>query len=98
MQKAVCLYECMDDWEKFDEASLPGKENFYSLLNKEDTTYADYVHTKKICQDFEIKNLGEYRYFYIQRDTLIMMNLRTFKICVLKYMSSTMLGFFPQKY
>ena len=31
-------------------------------LNMEDITDADYTHTKRVCKDFEIKNLGEYRY------------------------------------
>ena len=31
----------MDDWEKFNETLLPGKENFYSHLNMEDITNAD---------------------------------------------------------
>ena len=50
----------MDDWETFNEASLPEKEDFYSHMNMEDTTDADYVHPKRVCKDFEIKNLGEY--------------------------------------
>ena len=33
----------MDDWEKFDEKSLPEKEDFYSQLNMEYITDADYV-------------------------------------------------------
>ena len=31
----------MDDWEKFNETSLPGKEDFYSQLNMKDITDAD---------------------------------------------------------
>ena len=34
----------MDDWEKLNETSLPEKEYFYSHLNMEDITYADYAH------------------------------------------------------
>ena len=33
----------MDDWEKLNEISLPEKEDFYSHLNMEDITHADYV-------------------------------------------------------
>ena len=29
----VYTYQYMDDWEKFDEISLPEKEDFKSLLN-----------------------------------------------------------------
>ena len=28
----------MDDWEKFNDTSLPEKEHFYSHLNMEDIT------------------------------------------------------------
>ena len=42
----------MDDWEQ----SLPKKEYFYSHLNMEDITDADYTHTKRLCKEFEIKN------------------------------------------
>ena len=59
LRKSVYPYECMDDWEKYNETSLPEKEDFYSHLNMEDTTDADYAHAKRVCKDFETKNLGE---------------------------------------
>ena len=45
---------------KFNETSLPEKEEFYSNLNIEDITDADYMHAKRDFKDFEIKNLGEH--------------------------------------
>ena len=42
--KAVYPYEYMDDWEKFYETTLPEKEKFYSCLNMEDITDADYMY------------------------------------------------------
>ena len=30
-------------------------------------TDADYKHAKKVCKNFEIKNLGEYHDFYAHR-------------------------------
>ena len=48
----------MDDWEKFNETSLLEKEYFYSHLNMEYITDADYAHAKRVCKDFEIKILG----------------------------------------
>ena len=63
----------MDNWEKFNETSLPEKENFYSHLNMEDIiTDADYAHAKNFCKDFEIKNLGEYHVMYVQGDTSLL--------------------------
>ena len=38
----------------------------------EDITDADYAHTKRVCKDFEIKNLGEYHDLYVQSDTLLL--------------------------
>ena len=60
----------MDGWEKFDEPLLTKKEDFYSHLNMEDTADADYVHTKKVCKDFEIKILGEN--MYVECDALLL--------------------------
>ena len=45
----------MDDWEKFNETSLPEKEDFYSHLNLEHITDTDYTHAKRACKDFEKK-------------------------------------------
>ena len=53
----------MDDWEKFDETSLSENEDFYSHVNMEDITDADYVHAKIVCKNFKKKNLGEYHDF-----------------------------------
>ena len=30
------------------------------------------MHAKRVCKDFEIKILGEYHYFYLKRDTLLL--------------------------
>ena len=38
-----------------NETSLSEKEEFYSNLNMEDITDADYMHAKRVCKDFEIK-------------------------------------------
>ena len=46
MQKVVCPYKCIDSWEKFIEISLPEKEDFYSHLNIEGITGADYAHAE----------------------------------------------------
>ena len=62
----------MDEWEKFNEATLPEKEEFYRNLNMEDITDADYTHGKRVCKDFEIKNLGEHHDLYLESDTLLL--------------------------
>ena len=72
LQKGVYPYEYMDDWEKFNETSLPEKEDFYSHLNIKDITDADYAHAKRVYKDFEIKILGEYYNLYVESDTLLL--------------------------
>ena len=42
----------MDDWEKLNEILSPEKEDFYSHLNIEDITDADYIHAKRVSKDF----------------------------------------------
>ena len=70
LRKDVFPYDCMDEWEKFNKTSLTEKEEFYSNLNMEVITNSDYLHTKRVCKDFEIKNLGEYHDLFLKSDTL----------------------------
>ena len=46
--------------------TLPEKEIFYSNLNMEDITEADCKHGKRVCKDFEVKNLGKYHDLYLR--------------------------------
>ena len=46
LQRGVYPYEYMDDWEKFNETSLPEIEDFYSQSNIEAITDANYAHEK----------------------------------------------------
>ena len=50
LRKGVYPYEYMVDWEKFDETTLPEKEEFYSNLNMEEITGADYMHGKRVLK------------------------------------------------
>ena len=72
LRKGLYHDECMDDWEKIDETSLPEKDNFYSHLNMENITDADYALGKRVCKQFEIKNLGEYHALYVKSNTLLL--------------------------
>ena len=72
MQKGVYPYEYLDDWEKFNETSLPEKEDSYSHLNMEDFADVDYAHSKGVSKNFEKKKLEEYHDLYVQSDTLLL--------------------------
>ena len=61
----------MDNWERFNETSLPNKESFYSSLNMENIDDIDYRHRNNVFKKFKLKNLGEYHDLYVQSDTLL---------------------------
>ena len=46
----------MDAWEKFNQTTLPEKEEFYSNLNMGDITDADFIHAKRVCKDSQWKS------------------------------------------
>ena len=72
LRKIVYPYEYIHDWGKFNETTLPEKEEFYSNLNIEEITDTDYMHVNIACEDYEIKNVGEYHDLYIKSDTLLL--------------------------
>ena len=55
----------MGDSKKSNYTSLSEKEDFYSHLNMEDITDADYAYKKRVCKYFEIKNLEEYHNLHV---------------------------------
>ena len=47
---------------------------------------ADYIHAKRACKDFEIKNLGEYHGLYLKSDTLLLADVfKNFKKMCLRF-------------
>ena len=72
LRKGVYPYEYMDNWERFNETSLPDKEAFYSNLNMEDITDFHYKHAKIVFKNLINKNVGDYHDLYIQSDTLLL--------------------------
>ena len=82
----------MDHWEKFNETSLPEKEDFYSHLNMEKIIDAHHKHEKRVCKDFEIKTLD----LYIQSNGLLLadvfetfrnMCLKLYELDIVKFLS-----------
>ena len=72
LRKGVYPYEYMDNWERFNETSLPSKESFYSNLNMEDIDDIDYRHGNNVFNKFKLNNLGDYHDLYVQSDTLLL--------------------------
>ena len=54
LRKVVYPYEYMDNWERFDETSLPDKESFYSSLNMENIDDVDHRHGDNVFKKFKL--------------------------------------------
>ena len=72
LRKGVYPYEYMDNWERFNETSLPSKESFCSNLNMEDSDDIDYRHGNNVFNKFKLNNLGDYHDLYVQCDALLL--------------------------
>ena len=62
----------MDNWQNFDETTIPPKEAFYSKLKLEDISDADYAHAQKLWEVFGIKSRGKYHDLNAESDTLLL--------------------------
>ena len=58
--KGYYPYGDAESCEKIDETTIPPKEAFYSKLNLEGISDADYAHVLKVWEVFETKNFVEY--------------------------------------
>ena len=65
--KGVYPYEDIDDWQRFNKAILPEKEDYYGHLNMDNITDA-----KRNCKNFKIKKLEQYLDLYVRSDTLLL--------------------------
>ena len=82
-QKDAYPYECMDSFKRFGEEKLPDKEYFYSSVKdvttgdngkKLDDNISDenYLTCKKIWNEFNMKNMGDYHNNYLKKDVLLL--------------------------
>ena len=72
LTKRVYPSEYMDNWERFNETSLPSKESFYGNLNMENIEVIDYRDGNNVLNKFKLNNLGDYHDLYVQNDTLLL--------------------------
>ena len=86
-KKGIYPYEYMDSFEKFNETSLPKKEDFYSKLNDENITEDEYAHAKTVWETFKCKTVGDYHDLYVKTDVALLVdvfeNFR--KLCLQQY-------------
>ena len=82
-QKDAYPYEYMNSFIRFGEEKLPDKKCFYSFV-KDGTTGdngetldchindEDYLKFKKIWNEFNTNNMGDYHDHYLRKDVLLL--------------------------
>ena len=81
-QKGDYLSEYMNSFERFNEEKLPDKKYFYRSLKYKTTGYdgekldgrishEEYLMCEKIWDVFDMKNMGDYRDHYLEKDILL---------------------------
>ena len=82
-QKDAYPYEYMDSFKRFDEEKLPDRECFYSSVKDGATddngkkidghiNDEDYLTCKKIWNESNMKNMGNYHDHYLKKDVLLL--------------------------
>ena len=87
LRKGVYPYEYVDNWERFNETSLPSKKDIYSNLNMEDIDDIDYRRGNNMFKGFKLENLGDYHDLFVQRDTFLLADVfENFRdMCIKEY-------------
>ena len=71
-QKGVYPYEYVSSIERFSETQLPTKSEFYSRLNDEDISDADYQHALNVWNTFQCQTIRDYHDLYLKSDVLLL--------------------------
>ena len=85
-QKDAYPYEYMDSFKRFNEEKLPDKKCFYSSVKDGTTSDSgekldshisdeDYLTYKRIWDEFNTKNMGDYHDHYLKKDVLLLVDV-----------------------
>ena len=79
LRKGVCPYKYMDNWNRFNETSLPDKKRFLQLFKDGKNFQRIFKEFSKSIQrvfkEFKMNNLGDYHDLYVQSDTLLLADI-----------------------
>jgi hypothetical protein len=71
-RKGVFPYEYIKSLDVLDELQLPPKAAFYSRLNEEGISDAEYDHAQRVWSTFDMKTLRDYQNLYVKTDVLLL--------------------------
>jgi hypothetical protein len=62
----------VDGFDKLGKTSLPPKSKFFSKLNNEDISDADYKRALNVWNVFDMKTMKDYHDLYLKTDVLLL--------------------------
>jgi hypothetical protein len=74
-RKGVYPYSYMNDFERFEETSLPEKSMFYNDLKKKDISDKDFAFIHELWDTFQLKTLGDLHDLYMETDVLLLTDI-----------------------
>ena len=90
-QKGFYPYECMSDFEKFNEKSS-SKERFYSSLTNRKINNKEYKHVLNVWNKFEMETMKDYCNLYLKWGVLLLVDvfekLRNNSLKIIHYLSA----------
>ena len=72
IRKGVFSYEWLTHVAHFDQTCLPQKDQFFSRLNSNGITDAEYAHAKDVWKTFSMSTMREYHDLYLKTDVLLL--------------------------
>ena len=72
LRKGVYPYEYMRSWKNVKEPVPLDRKYYYSEFNDTNISDDDLEHVKKVCNAFNITNLGDYHGLYVSLDVALL--------------------------
>ena len=72
LPKGVYPYEYMRSWKNFEEPVPFDKKYYYSETNDANISDSDTERVKKVCEAFNITNLGKCHDLYVSLDVALL--------------------------
>ena len=72
IRKGVFPYEWLTHVAHLDQTCLPHRDSFYSRLNSNGITDAEYAHAKDVWKTFGMSTMREYHDLYLKTDVLLL--------------------------
>ena len=66
LRKGIYPYDYMNDMSRFNETTLPPRENFFNLLRDQECNEEDYSHATKVWTTFNCTTMKDYHDLYMK--------------------------------